>query len=167
MGRKKLDPAVKLERKRASSRKYAAATRDRKAEYDREYVKHNRAAISAKTIAWHRRNPLQTAIITIHTRAKKKDLPFDLTESWLEEKLKPGVCELTGMKLYMGNEPRHPHKWSVDRIDSRNGYLTNNCRIVSLHVNLALSNYGELELHRLAAALMVKKLQLPATITLH
>ena len=59
---------------------------------------------------------------------------FDLTIDWLEEKLRFGKCELTGLEFKFRDKLQN--FWpSIDRIDNTKGYLKNNCRVVLYCVN--------------------------------
>ena len=63
---------------------------------------------------------------------------------WLIERSK-GRCELTGLPFVLGKwkkATRNPMAPSIDRINSRRGYLPDNCRVVLLCVNLAMSEWG-------------------------
>lgn len=66
---------------------------------------------------------------------------FDLDEDWFIEKLKNGVCEITGIPFDF-NKPvgtsKNPYSPSIDRIDPTKGYCKMNCRLVLWQVNLAL-----------------------------
>lgn len=70
-----------------------------------------------------------------------------LTKEWIGEKLKKGVCEITGIPFNYearGKYTRQPHAPSVDRINTENkNYVPENCRLVLWAVNNALAEYGE------------------------
>lgn len=73
-------------------------------------------------------------------RAKQKRLDFSLTWDWLRPKLEAGCCEVTGVPFeyfLIGLSRGKPHAFapSIDRIDSRKGYTTGNCRLVVWIVN--------------------------------
>lgn len=64
-----------------------------------------------------------------------------------------GRCMLTGIKFDVGNAPGHRRRpWvpSVDRIDSKLGYVPGNVRIVCCAINTALSEWGEVTFRKLA-----------------
>lgn len=68
-----------------------------------------------------------------------------------------GRCMVTGLPFDMagpcGDRRRHPFSPSIDRINSREGYVKGNCRLVCLIVNLAMSEWGIAPLLTVALAL--------------
>lgn len=79
------------------------------------------------------------------SRARKKNLDFNLTRDWIFEKLKLPFCEATGLPFNMTDKPPagkrfHPFAPSIDRIDPKLGYTTDNCRMVIWIFNQSKSN---------------------------
>lgn len=68
-------------------------------------------------------------------RANRQNFEFDITCEWVKEKLAKGVCEATGIPFV--DEPRHPYRPSIDRIDNVKGYLKSNCQVVVYIYNLS------------------------------
>lgn len=112
--------------------------------------------ISEYMAEYKRRNPNQYKEYIVRTlphfmwrmtkkRARDRGLSFDLPESWFDERLSDGVCELTGVPFYIGTEPRHPLQPSPDRINSDPsiGYVVGNVRMVAYMVNVARQNYSD------------------------
>lgn len=61
---------------------------------------------------------------------------------WTKEKLRGGICEVTGLQLDM-NSKRGALAPSIDRIDSKNkDYSPENSRIVAYQVNVALNSFS-------------------------
>ena len=78
-------------------------------------------------------------------RAKYHGWEMTLTKDWLEQKIKAGFCELSGLPfdLSFDTEFTHnPNAPSIDRIDCNKGYTPENCRVVLWSLNHALSEYG-------------------------
>lgn len=81
-------------------------------------------------------------------RAKAKDLPFDLTKEYLislwEET--EGCCCLTGQPFDLaawGQKGQvSPQAPSIDRIKPKLGYVKNNVRLITYHLNISLSDFG-------------------------
>jgi len=70
-----------------------------------------------------------------------------------------GKCELSGIawdfksRSFRGKRPWAP---SLDRIDSSQGYSLENCRLVAVAVNIALSDFGEEILLKIAIGMASK-----------
>lgn len=69
-------------------------------------------------------------------------MEFSLTLDWVEQHLRAGVCEVTGVAFVIGSA-RHPFLPSIDRIDSSKGYTPENCRVVLWMVNAAKSDLAD------------------------
>lgn len=57
---------------------------------------------------------------------------------WIEQK---GLCKYSGVPLSL--EAHHPHKVSLDRIDSSKGYIEGNLQLVSASVNRMKQEFTE------------------------
>ena len=75
-----------------------------------------------------------TSYTSSKSRATKLGLEFDLTPRWVQEKIKKGVCEATGIPFGDENTPFVP---SIDRIDPNRGYTQDNCWVVCWAFNRA------------------------------
>ena len=89
----------------------------------------------------HNINPVKQMFYDAQLRAKKKNLPFDITLKWLEQKY-TGYCELTGIEFQFANKGKNPNSPSIDRIDSSKGYTKDNVRLIIWRLNEAMSKYG-------------------------
>lgn len=90
------------------------------------------------------------------TRSKKYQVPFDLTEDWVLERLMRGECEETGLLFDMTSK----RSWaspSVDRIVPALGYTKANCRLVLFGLNTARGDWGDGPMLRIAHAITGKK----------
>lgn len=77
--------------------------------------------------------------------AKKRGI-VTITPEWLEEKIKTGKCELTGLPfdLLQSDFFHNPYSPSLDRIDSSNKeYSPKNTRVVLTAVNNSINQYGD------------------------
>ena len=83
-------------------------------------------------------------------RCVKSGGKVSITQNWIEEKLKIGVCELTNLKfdfLPSKDSFNNAYAPSLDRIDSKNkNYSEENTRIVLAAVNRALNEHGDMYL---------------------
>jgi hypothetical protein len=90
-------------------------------------------------------------------RAKKKDLPIDINKSHLVRlwEKQDGKCAFSGRPLVLqsGAGRVHPDSPSLDRIVPELGYIKGNVRIVTYHVNVCLSEFGDEALLELARTL--------------
>jgi len=90
--------------------------------------------------------------------ANIRNIQFDLKISDVVRLLERagGCCELTGISFsFEVHDPSAKRPWapSLDRIDSSGPYQYENCRIVCAAVNIALSNFGDDILRRIAVTL--------------
>lgn len=90
-------------------------------------------------------------------RAAQEGLPFDLTLEWVEERVRAGKCEVTGIDFDL-RRPKHTRAGrfcpSVDRIEPSKGYTTANSRIVIFHLNISKLDFTDAELLELARAIV-------------
>lgn len=104
---------------------------------------------------------------TVYWRARKnartRGIEFFLTEDdfvGIVSRAK-GTCEVTGIPFTLANptqSKRRPFAPSLDRIDSLMPYFAENCRLVAVAVNAAMSDWGY---DTLATMLRISKLQKP------
>lgn len=77
-------------------------------------------------------------------RAIAKNLPFDLSADYLlhlwEEQ--GGKCAVSGRTFCLDYDGLHPDTVSIDRITPQLGYVRGNVRLVTYHVNVAISEFG-------------------------
>lgn len=95
----------------------------------------------------------------IAKRSRSSGVPFDLDIDWLAARLSAGMCELTALKFDFSVRSRryNPFTPSVDRIVPSRGYTKDNCRVVAMAVNVALSNWGVDVLMTIAEALVERR----------
>lgn len=71
-----------------------------------------------------------------------------------------GRCEVSGIEFDcfpVEGKLKRPWTPSVDRIDNTKGYTPDNCRLICLAVNLAMNEWGEAVLFRIAEALTMHR----------
>lgn len=78
-----------------------------------------------------------------------------------------GRCAVTGLPFTITDEPKHPFKPSIDRLDNSTGYSAGNCRLVLMAVNYAMNVWGE-DLFRsialsYASSILLSKVQIGNT----
>jgi len=91
-------------------------------------------------------------------RCRKKGGAIDLNALELIAMRSGGLCEVSGLPFYLGDEPKHPFKPSLDRIDSSGGYDAWNVRMVLLSVNYCMSHWGEKVFLQISAATLSRHL---------
>lgn len=80
--------------------------------------------------------------------AKRRGIKFNITQDQVHEMMEMQThrCAIT-QKPFNNKKPagqrNRPWAASLDRIDSRQGYSVENCRLVCTFVNVALNNYGD------------------------
>lgn len=122
---------------------YADCRECRNAHRKRNYYDNHEREL-ARQKQRHKNDPVIILLCKVRCRAKKKNLDFDLTLDWIQEKFDKGVCEVTGWKFVYNvyGEGRNPFTPSIDRIDSNKGYTQNNCQMVVWMYNRAKSDFG-------------------------
>lgn len=119
-------------------------------DYNDKYTRKNKLRITEQVKKYqllHR----STAKYTVYalfaaakTRARFKNLAFDLDRAWITEKVLPMACAATGLTLQLDIDDRYqynPFRPSIDRIDNAKGYTKDNCQVVSVLYNRTKSEY--------------------------
>lgn len=77
-------------------------------------------------------------------RARKRKMPFDLDQHIddIQARIDRGVCEVTGFPFNLKDGLTFDSP-SLDRIDSKQGYLIENIRVVLHCMNSAMGSWGE------------------------
>lgn len=78
------------------------------------------------------------------SRAKAKNLDFDLTIEYLEElwNKQDGVCAISGIPMTLNiDKGRNPYNVSVDQINPSGGYTKDNIQLVCMCVNQLKSDF--------------------------
>ena len=131
--------------------KFYAENRDRWSGYRKTQKDKENAS------AWHRAGRM---LSWIRARAGRAGFEFDLTREWIEQRLDAGVCEVSGLGLELGRDPKMrfvPFGPSVDRIDSSRGYTQDNCRVVVWIYNMAKSEWDDETVLKFAKALVANR----------
>jgi len=79
----------------------------------------------------------QRILSRVKNRAKKLDIPFNLT---VEDIVIPENCPVLGIPIYPNQCPNPSNSPSVDRIVPELGYVKGNVRVISNRANLLKSN---------------------------
>ena len=78
-------------------------------------------------------------------RSIKKNIPFNLTREWIQQKLVFGRCELSALPFEYGAKKGRlsPFTPSIDRIVPALGYTQQNCRVICYCLNNLFGTWGE------------------------
>ena len=143
-----------LEQSAARRRANRAAYRASRAKYDKGHrdIRKNNSSVFRKLRC--EREPWYTAFRSAQVRCKKSGRDFSITLDYLAS-LWTGRCALTGMEFVTNTVPG-PHAFSatLDRIDSRRGYVPGNVRFLLHCVNSFKNNMTDNELRVVAQALL-------------
>ena len=104
------------------------------------------------------------AIYNARKRAKDKGIACELTEAEALQLWKrcEGKCELTGIPFELDRPDgcvRRPFAPSIDRVNASGPYTKDNIRVVCTSVNLAMNQWGDEVLYRIARGLSVNKVK--------
>lgn len=80
------------------------------------------------------------------SRARKKNLDFNITKNWIIRRLKTKCCEITGVRFSFDIDKNATTNFfapSIDRINPKKGYTKDNCRIVIWGLNRAKGDNDE------------------------
>lgn len=94
---------------------------------------------------------LKSIISRLKASAKKRDIPFSLTTSDLDEIGIPITCPVLGIPIYYHKGKVQDDSISIDRIDSNRGYVKDNIVIVSHRVNKLKSNASLEEMEKMVS----------------
>jgi hypothetical protein len=106
----------------------------------------------AYTRKWAADNPERYRAYQLLAKAKQRSASCSLNGKDIAEKIKAGVCEVTGLKFVLTKGPT-PWAPSLDRIDSKLGYTPENTRVVVWLYNAAKNQFTDADLLVLAQAI--------------
>lgn len=142
--------------------KYRAANREKIRETDRKWYANNSEAVKEKSRRWNEANldkhaanqrayrerniegyreyqrdradtyVAQRLIYAAKARAKKKGIDFDITVDDIEI---PTHCPILGVELSRGTKESKDNAPSLDRINSKRGYIKGNVHVISWRAN--------------------------------
>lgn len=118
------------------------------------YYRLNREAISKQRVEQRVANPVAALLKWAKRRAQRKGLEFTITEADI---VIPKVCPVLGIPLIVSKGKRSAASPTLDRIDSKLGYIPSNVAVISWKANV-IKNYGTVEEHRRIADWMEKRL---------
>lgn len=135
-----LDPEKKKKAK-AYSQKYSKNNKEKRNEYSRNY---------------HKKNLEKTLLRGAKYRAQKRDLEINIE---LADIVVPEKCPILNIPIIRGEGKVLPNSPTLDRIDSRKGYVKGNIQVISFRANTVKNDLllEEIELlYKWAAKNMLK-----------
>lgn len=89
-------------------------------------------------------------------RADNAGLAFTITPRFIEDRLKKGICERSGINFDFGPSETHTNKFapSIDRIDPSKGYTPENSRLVIAMYNFCKGQYSDKDVEAFALAVV-------------
>lgn len=93
----------------------------------------------------HRLDPRKVMLIHARSRAKNKNLDFNIT---YDDIIVPDFCPLLNIPLFVNSKKLGPNSPTIDRIDNSKGYIKGNVLVISAKANTAKGSLSinELEL---------------------
>lgn len=99
----------------------------------RDRYKNGEAAkIAESKRKWRKKNPQSVLVTWAKSRAKKKNLDFNITP---EDIIIPDICPILGIKLENGNGCLIDSSPTIDRINPALGYVKGNIEVISYRAN--------------------------------
>lgn len=82
-------------------------------------------------------NPITRMLMNAKSRARQSGLEFNITS---EDVPIPEFCPILEIKLVLGKANHYDNAPSIDRIDSKKGYIKGNVKVVSFMANKMKTN---------------------------
>jgi len=143
-------------------RKKIYCSKECSTKYHNKNSKRTAAENRDKIAKYFQDKPEKRFLASTKSSAKKRNLVFDLTETWFKERIEKGVCEVTGLpirpKPYQKGSvgDRGFYSPSIDRIDNNIGYIESNCRLVCWGYNLAKNKFTDRDLNALSLSILLR-----------
>ena len=144
---------INKEKLKKQAREYYHRNKEKVLEDVKAYRDNNREKIREKGREYYRRKPENRMLNRARARAKKYGLDFNLEESDI---FIPNFCPLLGIPLSVaeGRKAVKDNSASLDRIDSKLGYIKGNVWVISHKANTIKSNATIIELVMLTQNLL-------------
>ncbi len=125
-------------------------------EYQRKWIKLH----PEKDKRYRLRYPFKKLYLRARKIASEQNLPFFKSYEEFQKELSPVPtrCPVLGIPIFLSSDCNFDNRGSIDRIDSKKGYMPGNIAIISMRAN-AIKNNGTAEEHRKIADWMDQKLK--------
>jgi len=136
----------------AKRRRQDPAVREKLNQYNKDHAQY----FTQKQKEYNAARPFHYAFKRLRLRAKKENIPFDITEEYLKS-IWTGVCAIFGTTLQQpySTDRQVPDKATVDKIIPELGYVKGNIQWVSNRANI-IKSYGTADEHRMIMEYILK-----------
>lgn len=93
---------------------------------------------------------IKTLYNRLKSSAKKRNIPFSLTIPELNNLTFPLTCPILGIPLKFNRHQLQDNSYSIDRIDSSQGYSIDNIVVISWRANRLKNNASLTELNKIS-----------------
>lgn len=125
---------------------YYQNNRDREiARAQKSFRKKSRDEINSYKKKLNRKNPISIILQQARSRAKLKNIPFDLT---IDDIVVPEYCPVLGLKLTVNKGYAKDNSITIDRLIPELGYVKGNVSVISFKANTIKSNSSIEELEK-------------------
>jgi hypothetical protein len=100
-------------------------------------------------IEYRKKHPLQNMYHNAKQRAKKQNVPFELTKEYLSS-IMTDTCPILGIQLEFAGSSTRYNSPSLDRLIPELGYVEGNVYIISNKANAIKNNASPEELRKVA-----------------
>jgi hypothetical protein len=142
------------ERHAENQKRRNLADHDKYSAVNRSWYQRNKESVKERSKQWRRNNPIKRLLI--HAKQRSREMGWEFTAT-AEELVVPEFCPALGLKLEWSAGYRADNSPSLDRIDSRFGYVKGNVHIISWRANNVKNNATADEL--LAIGTYMKRLE--------
>lgn len=122
-------------------------------------------------LRWSKDNAVKIRAQRLHGNAQKRAKangwpPPDFSSVWIEEKIKLGFCEATGIQFDLTSQTndtvhaKNPWVPSIDRIDSTKPYVKDNVQIVVYMYNVCKAEFTHKEVVKFCLAVAAKEAEI-------
>lgn len=119
--------------------------REKRRQRSENWYKENRDKASINRTNHRLQNRAKYLLNFAKKRAFRKGIEFSLTLEdikIIQKRIEHGICEITGI-AFDHSHGRNFNSPSIDRIDSSQGYIISNIRIICYAMNVAMNDWGE------------------------
>lgn len=128
--------AAKAQQWRATHKEHRRIYRNKWNKENKNKVRAHRKKFQPKARAWQNKNRTKNVlpylIYQAKARAKKKQIPFDITTADL---LLPKTCPVLGIPIILGKKKQVDGSPTIDRIIPNRGYVRGNICVISAKAN--------------------------------